>query len=323
MNPKSWALALRYCCALCCCISAQAQFAPPAGQPGTTAIPQDTPIIIQWAGSCSIQRGLRQINLPDSGYATVGDSVSAVGPAGTNGVVSLGDGGKATLGFSPAISDGTGFDFCVFENSFLDDFLELAVVAVSSDGVHFVRFPATSLTQDTLQTESFGLTDARKINNLAGKYRGGFGTPFDLNELRDSSGIDIQHITHVRITDVVGSIDSSYATRDAFGHKINDPWPTNFPSGGFDLDAVGVLAHWPTGFVDASNHKLQIFPNPVHHQLHLSATASNLCLYDDLGRLVARQQYTRELWLGELPRGLYWLKCTIDEQDYHQPVILE
>jgi hypothetical protein len=50
----------------------------------------------------------------------------------------------------------------------------------------------------------------------------------------------------VRIRDVVGSIKPEYATLDSKGNPINDPWPTTFPTGGFDLDAVGVI-HEETG----------------------------------------------------------------------------
>jgi hypothetical protein len=45
----------------------------------------------------------------------------------------------------------------------------------------------------------------------------------------------------VRITDVVGSIDPRYWTRDSLGNLINDPFTTPFASGGFDLNGVGVI----------------------------------------------------------------------------------
>ena len=72
----------------------------------------------------------------------------------------------------------------------------------------------------------------------------GYGTPFDLEELRGSEGLDIDRITHVRLVDVVGTIDPQYATRDYKGRIVNDPWPTNdtiWGSGGFDLTGVAVL----------------------------------------------------------------------------------
>lgn len=54
-------------------------------------------------------------------------------------------------------------------------------------------------------------------------------------------GLNLNSVTHIRIVDVVGSIDPLYATRDSLNRVINDPWPTFFETGGFDLDAVGVI----------------------------------------------------------------------------------
>ena len=68
-----------------------------------------------------------------------------------------------------------------------------------------------------------------------------YGTPFDLQELADTPGLDVNNITYVRIIDVVGSLDSQYASHDLKGHRVNDPWPTPFASCGFDLDAVGAI----------------------------------------------------------------------------------
>ncbi|MEY4314839.1 MAG: hypothetical protein RI977_216 [Bacteroidota bacterium] len=222
-----------------------AQFAPAAGQPGSTALRADSSCFTNWAKRCSIQRGLRQINLPDSGFANVGTAAGAEGPAASNGVVSLGDGGIATLTFDPPITNGTGFDFAVFENTFLDTFLELAFVEVSTDSLSWARFPAKSLTQTNTQTPGFGFTQPTKINNLAGKYRHPYGTPFDLEELAMMSNIRINEIRYVRIIDVIGSIDSTIGSKDSEGRLINDPWPTPFPSSGFDLDAVGVINQLP------------------------------------------------------------------------------
>ena len=135
---------------------AVAQFAPSVGQMGTTAIHADSSIFIDWASGCTIIRGNQDISSPSLGITTVGDNSCAIGKAGQNGVVSLGDGGEAILTFNSPIINGIGFDFAVFENSFSDLFLELAFVEVSSDGINFFGFPATSLTQDTLQIDGYG-----------------------------------------------------------------------------------------------------------------------------------------------------------------------
>src|SRR5262249_31074103 len=130
----------------------------------------------------------------------------------------------------------------VFENGFADGFLELAFVEVSTNGADFARFPAVSLTPTATQIGSFGTLDATNLNNLAGKYRAGFGTPFDLSVVAGlSPAVDVAAIHFVRIIDVVGSINPALATHDSLGNAINDPYPTAFASGGFDLDAVGAI----------------------------------------------------------------------------------
>ena len=94
-----------------------------------------------------------------------------------------------------------------------------------------------------------GSVDPSNVRNLAGKYLAGFGTPFDLAELRNASPLlDIQRITHVRVIDVVGTNDPALASFDAEGHIIIDPYPTPFFSGGFDLDAVGAFSQTSTTF---------------------------------------------------------------------------
>jgi hypothetical protein len=221
-------------------------YAPAAGQPGSTAIPYDFPGIVAWATSVhELLRGPSDISDPLSPLVNWGIGADALGIADAQDdsfpVVSLGDGGRITLKFTQPIGNGPGADFAVFENAIHDSFLELAFVEVSSDGLRYSRFPAISLTPADSQTGSFGLLDTTDIHNLAGKYRRGYGTPFDLGALLPSPFVNINAITHVRILDVVGSIDPAFATFDSLGNIVNDPWPTNFETGGFDLDAVAVL----------------------------------------------------------------------------------
>ena len=233
-----------------CSLALAGPFPPAAGQPGSTAIAAGDPGFVEWANSVvSLTRGPQNISNPGLGLASFGVPGNALGPsdAATNfsGVVSLGDGGQITLGFAQPIRDGAGPDFAVFENGFASgglSFLELGFVEVSSDGTNFFRFAATSDTQTTTQVASFGLLDATNLNNLAGKYVAGFGTPFDLNELAGVSPLlDVNDVRFVRVVDVVGSIDPLYATHDSVGNIVNDPWPTASASSGFDMDAVGVI----------------------------------------------------------------------------------
>ncbi|MFT7580644.1 MAG: hypothetical protein ACI9MR_002317 [Myxococcota bacterium] len=165
----------------------------------------------------------------------------AVGPATGDpaAVVSLGNGGIITLVFETAFGDADGPDLAVYENGFNDTFLELAFVEVSSDGERFVRFPNEY--EGTEPVAAFGAHDAALIHGLAGKYRRGLGTPFDLAALADHPAVidgrvDLQAIRYVRLVDVIGD----GTMRDTAGNPIYDPTPS-VGTGGFDLDGVAVM----------------------------------------------------------------------------------
>jgi hypothetical protein len=251
------------------------QFPPAAGQPGTTAMFMDSTAFIGWAKTCLVTRGY--VNIADTtvlynghNKATYGLDDDALGKP-DNFVVSLGDGGSAILTFENPIINGAGFDFAIFENSLDGAFLELGFVEVSSDGVNFFRFPATSYTQDTIQLATFGIINPTKINNFAGKYRVLFGTPFDLDTLTEISGLDVNHITHVKIIDVVGNILPPYASHDSQGNIVNDPWPTPFNTCGFDLDAVGVIHDVIQSVREQPGFKnIDLYPNPVSNFLTIN-----------------------------------------------------
>ena len=296
------------------------QYAPKVGETGSTAIYKDSDIFLSWAVSCNVTRGLKNIAITDSGYTSAGLASSAVGKAGENGVVSLGDGGFAILTFEKPIVNGPGADFAVFENSFDDFFLELAFIEVSSDGVNYFRFPSASLTQDSLQISTFGTLSAEKLNNLAGKYRGMYGTPFDLEELKWVSGLDINNITHVKAIDVIGCINDNYASLDSYGNRINDPWPTCFPTGGFDLDAIGVI-HQKTN----ANAEVPVFiyPNPFADIINLdflnqSSEVMSIKIVDIAGRtvksLTGSYYDLRSIDLSGIDSGVYWAVIYVGDE---------
>ena len=305
------------------CLSTIAQFSPPAGQEGTTAIHKDSSVFIDWATSCNVERGYLDISVPDSGMVSAGEAVFAIGIA-DNLIVSLGDNGSAVLTFNKSIQNGPGPDFAVFENSFTDDFLELAFVEVSSNGIDFIRFPSVSLTQTEQQIGSFGLLDATKIHNLAGKYRVEYGTPFDLEEMNNISGLNIDSITHVKIIDVVGCIQDEYSTYDSQGNKVNDPWPTLFPSGGFDLDAVGVIHNlFNQGIVEYKNSDFKVFPNPVVNRLTFE---SNEKYHIELLAIGGQVLFKGEISKGVInmrnyPQGIYFMKISNSKRNYTRKII--
>src|SRR5699024_4809326 len=156
------------------------------------------------------------------------------------------------------------------------------------NGVDYFRFPSHSLTQTDIQIEGFGELDPTQLNNLAGKYRSLFGTPFDLDDIEDNPLLDKKNITHVKIIDVVGSIDPEFARYDSYGNKINDPFPTPFESGGFDLDGVGVIHERG---LSTENHlfaELKIFPNPTSELFCITGVpkVDNLKVYSTEGKPV-------------------------------------
>ena len=291
-------------------------FCGPVGSEGCNAIAANDNQIVAWATGVELTRGPYMITNPEGPYAYFGGDTNAIGPAtmdNTMDAVSLGDGGSALVTFDRPISNGEGPDFAVFENSFNDTFLELAFVEVSSDGVHFVRFPATSLTPTDEQVSgAVGGVDATNLNNLAGKFRIGYGTPFDLEELRDSANLNIDSIVYVRIIDVVGTIDPLYATYDAFEHIVNDPWPTNFWSCGYDLTGVGVIHQKTVGIVNHEMARVYAYPNPCNSTLYIiNENAERIELYNTNGQLleiVNNGDTQVTLNMQQYPSGLYLLK---------------
>ena len=218
-----------------------------AGPFPSDAVAAADPRFSIWASTATVNRGLVDIAYPDEGSTTYGSAVVATGPADATAnspypVVSLGDGGSAELSFTIPFGDVPGPDFAVFENGFSSGFLELAYVEVSSDGVSFYRFPATSLTPVSPNLGQGSAVDPTNVRNLAGKYVAGLGTPFDLAELRLLyPALDTQRIIRVRVIDAIGTNDPVLASRDAGGRIVADPYPTPYTTGGFDLDAVGAF----------------------------------------------------------------------------------
>lgn len=299
-----------------------AQFPPQYPLEGNDAVHKSDERIIGWSTGAVLERGWMDISNVSLGKASAGFAENAVGPANSS-IVSLGDGGWITLSFDRPIQNGDGADFVVFENAFADPldlsmaFLELAFVEVSTDGEYFVRFPAVSNLQTDSQITNTSYSDASHIHNLAGKYLAGYGTPFDLEELKDSSGIDIQEIRYVRIVDVVGSLEDEFSNVDHLGNVINDPWPTAFPSSGFDLDAVGVLHQHPLSVKEESlsDEDWLLYPNPADDVLHLkSLRASNemiqVMVYDVSGRALDRLIFKREISIdiSRYPEGMYFIR---------------
>lgn len=290
-----------------------AQFPGAVGAEGSTAIHKDSSIFSAWATKCSVIRGYKNIENQTLGYASAGEPSLAIGLADAIGIVSLGDGGQAILEFKDPIINGEGYDFAVFENSFNDNFLELAFVEVSSDGENFFRFPAISNSPTEMQIGTFGETNPTLIHNLAGKYRANYGTPFDLEELKGTVGLDINNITHVKIIDVIGSINPQYASYDSNNNPINDPFPTPFESSGFDLDAVGVIhqKRVSTSIKDNNKNHLTLYPNPIRAYQKLQIASSleikNISVYQLSGKSIFEGKLA-DFETNHLAAGIYFIQ---------------
>lgn len=301
---------------------------PGQGISGTNAIAKDSSIILDWASSCTVIRGYENISNPGT-LVTLGVPSNATGPADGLGVVSLGDGGMATVTFDNPISDHPGYDFAVFENGLLDQmnggyFLELAFVEVSSDGSNFFRFPAHSLTQFSAQVGTFGVLDPTNINNLAGKFEASYGTPFDITEVPDDPLLDKNNITHVRVIDVVGSIDPAFASYDTAGNIINDPFPTEFNSGGFDLDGVAVLGEFSSSLRNPLAERVRIFPQPASDVLFLTGEGLQILsvkCFGISGEVLFESEYQDHLDISYLKKGCYVLELRTDKGIYRKKIL--
>jgi hypothetical protein len=296
-------------------ITAQS-YAPPAGQAGSTAIAKSSSVFIGWATGITVVRGPQDIANPTGPLASSGNPNDALGGTST-GVVSLGDGGSATVTFASPIANGSGFDFAVFENGFSDTFLELGFVEVSSDGINFFRFPSHSETQTATQIGGFGAVDCRYINNLAGKYRANFGTPFDLSDLPDNALLDKDNITHVKIIDAIGTINPLYASHDSHGNIVNELYSTPYATGGFDLNAVGVINQKTLGNKDFDKNAVNLYPNPASDIVYIdSEEESDVTIYNISGEIVKAlpKANHKEITVSDLNSGIYLFEVTIQNK---------
>ena len=309
-------------------------YAPAAGEVGSTAIEHNDPSFVAWATHIEVTRGY--VNIEDTtieyqgnNKTTFGEPENAIGPAGniTTNAVSLGDSGIAIITFNKPITNGLGFDFAVFENGLNDNFLELAHVEVSSDGIHYVRFPSHSLTQTLTPVGGFGSLDPTNINNLAGKYRVGFGTPFDLEELKDSSNLDVEKITHIKLIDVVGSL-GAHGTTDSYGNIINDLFPTPFHSGGFDLTGVGVINEYNDLGLQVEEINFEVYPNPSKGIIHIhlnNMNAKELIVMNGMGQTI--KEYSNEELQQpiqiDLSPGFYFIQVKTESKIINQKVIIQ
>ena len=286
--------------------STSQSFEPNPDEAGSNAIYKDSSIIIDWANNIEIERGPKDIQQASEGLVNHGLPSDATSIA-DNMAVSLGDGGVAIATFAQPIRNGNGPDFAIFENGFANNYMELAFVEVSSDGIQYTRFPSISETPSDIQLDNFSFFDCRFIHNLAGKYRVHYGTPFDLEELEGLPGLDINNIIKIRIIDVIGSISPEIGSQDSQGNIINDPYPTPFESGGFDLDAIGII-HTLNSGIDELSKNLKLFPNPVKDVLNLKGFSDEpKVIINNMGKEIKYFE-GNQINISELQEGIYTVR---------------
>lgn len=254
-----------------------AAYSDPAGQVQPEDIVAWAHSVVDYSPAPGVDAGFAistsSLGAPDGGIVSLGDLDASQISAGVAP-------GSITVAVASPIVNGMGADFAVFENAgtFFGDvfvFAELGFVEVSSNGTDFARFPATSLNTaatpnpdfdanspesfpdntrylavphvaetdgiDALFGRNFSGVNTTNINNLAGIHPTGVGTPFDLADIASDAAVqaglvNLSDIRFVRVVDVPG--DGSFT--DSSGRPILDTWLTA-GSGGFDLDAVGVI----------------------------------------------------------------------------------
>lgn len=274
-----------------------AQFDGPVGTEGCQAVAISDSRIVSWAYGVQVKRGFTTPNGTTRVSYGTPDMAQGVPDSTTTTAISLGFGGEALVTFDRPIVNGRGYDFAVFENPFGPNFLELAFVEVSSDGEHFFRFPATSL--------STGSSDvmAQHYNNLAGKYEVGYGTPFDLSELPDDANLDKMNIRFVRLIDVTEGVDT-----DAQGNVIYDSPCAGSYSAGFDLTGVAVMnggvpyvsSSCESMLTSANTHELISMENSTigdDSNYHKGYQDGNL-VYEALGQYMADYEFFMALGFG-------------------------
>jgi hypothetical protein len=110
---------------------------------------------------------------------------------------------------------------------------------------------------------------------------------------------------------VIGSTDTALGTKDSKGNIINDPWPTNFASSGFDLDAIGVINQGILNGLTSPEKKSCFGFNPINHEFWAFEDLNDIQIIGMDGKVI---EVIRELKVNEtrslndLSQGIYIIK---------------
>jgi hypothetical protein len=114
----------------------------------------------------------------------------------------------------------------------------------------------------------------------------------------------------------VGSINPTYGTTDSQGTFINDLFPTPFYSGGFDLDAVGVIHEQnEVGLGAEVETVIQVYPNPSNGSFYLKGIRTEDILFIEISNISGQKcEFNfnpvngQISFLNNMPSGLYLLR---------------
>jgi hypothetical protein len=220
-------------------------FAAPGDFDGPYPLNGVTPDVANWWATSVI--GSSNQNPPENILGAV-DGAWAIGRPGD---------GWITVGFDQAITNGTGYDFAVWENGFNVGgtgriYAELGYVDVSTDGENWVEFPSAYLEVES----GVPNIDPTYVYNLAGNYEAHYipvedreGTPFNLDDILSTDAVlaslvDPNEINYVRLRDIIGGGEggNNWDQATYFGYD-RDHWIHDGIAygGGADWDAIGVM----------------------------------------------------------------------------------
>ena len=137
----------------------------------------------------------------------------------------------------------------------------------------------------------------------------------------------------MKIIDVIGSIDSNFCNYDQYLNKINDPFPTPFPSSGFDLDAVGVINQGPLNIILENSENIlenfRVINGMVVFDLKSVQKADfKVEIFDLSGKIIFQKNYknnleaTQNIDIQSFKNGIYLIKISTQSQSITQKFVL-
>jgi hypothetical protein len=123
----------------------------------------------------------------------------------------------------------------------------------------------------------------------------------------------------------VGDVDGPHTSFDDSGNAINDPFPTEFHSGGFDLDAVGIL-NGVLGIKDETLLQLSVYPNPANGVVTINSDNTGVLVITDLnGKILKEIQHNKlsQINLDQFQKGVYLLQLNVKGEVKVERLIVE